>query len=284
MDIIGNVNQPILWSSEHVDNETNLVYYNYRYYDTLTGLWLSRDIEGETIERNLYTYTSRSPYSQIDQLGLWYATPQSRGKNRRVYIKNEQSDTEESLAEIVGLDKETFNIWAKKDCNYIMDKQQYCSYSVPNVWITANLIEDWVGIGGEVGIAMSRLVQFTPKLVVVRSYKELLENLTEDLWGIILYAHGVDIDYPTYSPEDKVLYYAGDIEAPIKNRKYPLYRQLELMDDIMRATGERRIAEAHLMQCYSFKDRYIIGKWRETAVISKGYTRMNVCGINIPLT
>jgi len=34
---------PFKFSSEYFDDETELVYYNYRYYDAKLGRWLSRD-------------------------------------------------------------------------------------------------------------------------------------------------------------------------------------------------------------------------------------------------
>ncbi len=40
----GDVIQPIQWSSEVWDGELGLVYYNYRYYNSITSCWLSKDI------------------------------------------------------------------------------------------------------------------------------------------------------------------------------------------------------------------------------------------------
>ena len=39
----GSVTQPIQWSSEINDEDTSLVYYNYRYFDPQNGKWLSFD-------------------------------------------------------------------------------------------------------------------------------------------------------------------------------------------------------------------------------------------------
>ena len=50
----GSVEQPIQWSSEFLDKETELVYYNYRYYAPLKGKWNQRDTDSSII-KNLYT-------------------------------------------------------------------------------------------------------------------------------------------------------------------------------------------------------------------------------------
>lgn len=63
----GDVSQPIQWSSEHVDEETGLVYYNFRYYNPLDGRWISRDDIDET--GNIYCYTNNN-FFYMDILGL----------------------------------------------------------------------------------------------------------------------------------------------------------------------------------------------------------------------
>lgn len=60
--------QPINWSSEYKDSETNLIYYNYRYYNPERGRWTSRDLMSEKHEHNRYFF-SISP-SSFDWMGL----------------------------------------------------------------------------------------------------------------------------------------------------------------------------------------------------------------------
>ena len=64
---IGDVEQPIQWSSEFNDAELGLVYYNYRYYNSSDCKWLMRDV-GESISPNLYAYL-RNSYGKFDFLG-----------------------------------------------------------------------------------------------------------------------------------------------------------------------------------------------------------------------
>jgi|GEM_PF-181682 len=67
---IGNVEQPIQWSSEFHDEETGLVYYNWRYYNPLNGRWGRREPIYGHIYYNNYIYILNKMVSKIDILGL----------------------------------------------------------------------------------------------------------------------------------------------------------------------------------------------------------------------
>ena len=67
----GDVTQPIQWSSEYLDSETSLVYYNYRHYNCADGKWLSRDMLGEISEVNSYEYVQNNPCRHNDYTGLF---------------------------------------------------------------------------------------------------------------------------------------------------------------------------------------------------------------------
>ena len=70
--ISGDVTQPIQWSSEFYDLETKLVYYNYRYYNEITGNWITRDFIPDEKNYFNYDYARRSPLLYFDYLGLKY--------------------------------------------------------------------------------------------------------------------------------------------------------------------------------------------------------------------
>lgn len=53
-----------------LDQETGLVYYNYRYLSSELGRWLSRDPIGILGGINLYAHVTNNPISKIDYLGL----------------------------------------------------------------------------------------------------------------------------------------------------------------------------------------------------------------------
>ena len=52
------------------NNAGDLSYFGYRYYDTNTGSWLSREPLGEDESINLYSYCGNDPINKVDYLGL----------------------------------------------------------------------------------------------------------------------------------------------------------------------------------------------------------------------
>lgn len=71
----GSLASPVQWGSEVCDEETGLVYYNYRYYNPQDGRWLSRDPLGEQGGLNLYAFTANRMLA--DWLGLEAASGDS---------------------------------------------------------------------------------------------------------------------------------------------------------------------------------------------------------------
>ena len=67
----GLSDNPFRFSSEYSDEETVLVYYNYRYYSPVLGCWLSRDPMEETqLGDNLYIFVKNATILYNDFLGL----------------------------------------------------------------------------------------------------------------------------------------------------------------------------------------------------------------------
>jgi RHS repeat-associated protein len=64
---------PFRFSTKYQDDETDLLYYGYRYYNASTGRWLGRDPLGERGGRNLYGFVGNVPMVRIDRLGLEWA-------------------------------------------------------------------------------------------------------------------------------------------------------------------------------------------------------------------
>src|SRR5574344_1919734 len=62
---------PFQFSTKYTDNETDLVYYGYRYYSPALGRWLSRDPIEEQGGLNLYGFVNNDPVNSHDMLGLW---------------------------------------------------------------------------------------------------------------------------------------------------------------------------------------------------------------------
>jgi RHS repeat-associated protein len=65
------VNDFNFWfSTKYLDQETGFYYYGYRYYDPVTGRWLSRDTIGELDqENNVYAFTVNAPVNFTDYIG-----------------------------------------------------------------------------------------------------------------------------------------------------------------------------------------------------------------------
>jgi len=61
---------PFRFSTKCQDEETELVYYGYRFYNTSTGRWPNRDPLGEVEGANLYRFVLNSPMASVDATGL----------------------------------------------------------------------------------------------------------------------------------------------------------------------------------------------------------------------
>ncbi|MGB0155106.1 MAG: RHS repeat domain-containing protein [Verrucomicrobiales bacterium] len=64
------------FSTKYADGESGLSYYGFRYYDSLTGRWLSRDPIAERGGWNLYGFVGNQPTGVIDLLGLSSFSPE----------------------------------------------------------------------------------------------------------------------------------------------------------------------------------------------------------------
>ena len=60
---------PLRFSTKFQDDETDLLYYGYRYYNASSGRWLSRDPLGEKGGLNLYGFVYNNPPNLVDKDG-----------------------------------------------------------------------------------------------------------------------------------------------------------------------------------------------------------------------
>ncbi len=63
---------PFGFSTQYTDNETDLVYYGYRYYSPALGRWMSRAPIEERGGLNLYGFVNNDPVNKWDTLGLFW--------------------------------------------------------------------------------------------------------------------------------------------------------------------------------------------------------------------
>jgi RHS repeat-associated protein len=61
---------PFRFSTKYQDDETDQLYYGYRFYNTSTGRWLSRDLINEDGGLDLYGIVANNLANQVDGLGL----------------------------------------------------------------------------------------------------------------------------------------------------------------------------------------------------------------------
>jgi len=61
---------PIRFSTKYDDDESDLLYYGYRYYKASTGNWLTRDPIDEKGGINLYVFVKNQPPNLLDFCGL----------------------------------------------------------------------------------------------------------------------------------------------------------------------------------------------------------------------
>ncbi len=61
---------PFRFSTKYQDDETDLLYYGYRYYNASTGRWLSRDPAEEFGGLNVYGFVDNAPIDEVDAIGL----------------------------------------------------------------------------------------------------------------------------------------------------------------------------------------------------------------------
>jgi RHS repeat-associated protein len=62
-------NNPFRFSTKYKDDETDLLYYGYRFYNASTGRWLSRDPIEERGGLNMYSFVVNTPASLVDRDG-----------------------------------------------------------------------------------------------------------------------------------------------------------------------------------------------------------------------
>ncbi len=140
---------PLRFSSEYFDDETNLVYYNYRYYSPRLGRWLSRDPIGESGGLNLYGMLGNNAVNSWDELGLFWSVVRNSSYPWAQTVKENTTDTISDLARSYGLiATEAFgsNGWLRKrsgamdhlqplsEAEFKKDRNWRC-YAIPNTFV-----------------------------------------------------------------------------------------------------------------------------------------------------
>ena len=85
---------PFRFSTKYQDDESDLLYYGYRYYNASTGRWPSRDPIGEDGGLNLYTILDNDPTDLVDLQGL----SSCKSKKKCGLIKGPEYDKRGTIA------------------------------------------------------------------------------------------------------------------------------------------------------------------------------------------
>jgi len=99
------------FSTKYQDDESDMLYYGYRYLSTSTGRWLNRDQLREEGGDNLYNFCGNDGIRCFDFLGLVWKV-ERKGRERAIAIP-QNGDTVSDLAKIIHLDDKDFQKWLK---------------------------------------------------------------------------------------------------------------------------------------------------------------------------
>ena len=136
---------PFRFSSEYHDDETGLVYYNYRYYSPELGRWIKRDPIGEEGGENLYGFVKNASPNELDAYGTIIIKRDSQESYGRACFENKK-ETIKDLANKIGLKEHEASEWLRdKNMNPVSSPQIGIWYFVPNT-----IISYW---GGDMGVA-----------------------------------------------------------------------------------------------------------------------------------
>ena len=145
---------PFRFSSEYADDETGLIYYNYRYYSPHLGRWIKRDPIEEEGGVNLYNLGENRITLSWDVLGLEWKILRDKQQEwavaQRTSVKN---DTIDELALKVSLSKAEVLDWLKNsDLSSVIQKdlEHKRCFKVPNSFVIAT------GNGGIAGPILDR--------------------------------------------------------------------------------------------------------------------------------
>jgi RHS repeat-associated protein len=100
---------PFRFSTKYDDDESDFLYYGYRYYNPNTGKWVGRDPVEEDGGLNLYDFIQNNAINAIDMLGMWQILRASQ--NRLADAYPDSGDTIRSLASQIHLSTTGWRTW-----------------------------------------------------------------------------------------------------------------------------------------------------------------------------
>ena len=281
---------PFRFSTKYFDKEVGLIHYDFRDYEPGMGRWLSRDPIEEEGGFNLYAFLNNDSVNAFDALGLWKATPESSGAARRVYMW-EEGDTKESLAKKVKLNISEFEQWAIPLTSILAspDDGVDCQYSVPNIWVAADLLQGGgiydrvVNIGGSVGRFIGTDL-FTWGFQIIKpndipDLRGVIQSNKNDLWGMVVFGHGDPSGDLLIQSNYRTIINKSGIKI-LDRGDYGIrwIHQSVLRNDV-RLT-DYKLAKIYMMQCYSAAGNHR-AEWKKLTEDFFGYKGVNAFGVDL---
>ena len=118
---------PFRFSTKYQDDESDLLYYGYRYYSASTGRWLSRDPIGEKGGMNLYGFVSNNTTSQVDPTGrngftMVFKWGSGLGSDTVYYDENDEETKDLNSGFVAELNRRDILQQLKDNCKTGKDK------------------------------------------------------------------------------------------------------------------------------------------------------------------
>jgi RHS repeat-associated protein len=172
---------PLRFSTKYQDDETDLLYYGYRYYNASSGRWLSRDPSQEEGGVSLYAFATNDGIDSSDFVGLWSI---ERKGDSRARAFPEAGDTIQKLADKIQLDASDWKQWAKISSPFwirvfpdtILPSECGLEVSIPNtVFIEFGEMTHWIDYVGPIARWRSGLTSLG-KSYEGKGFKVVLRN------------------------------------------------------------------------------------------------------------
>ncbi len=122
---------PFRFSTKFDDDETDLLYYGYRYYNPSTGRWLSRDPQEEDGGLNLYGFIGNDALNRADLIGLEWIIDRE-GLPRALAMSTSADDDWDDLAIKMGFDAKDVSRWVQPSPPPNTKPLHCFMYTVPN--------------------------------------------------------------------------------------------------------------------------------------------------------
>jgi RHS repeat-associated protein len=189
---------PFRFSTKYQDDETDLLYYGYRYYVPSTGRWLSRDPIEEDGGPSLFGFVGNDGINRIDLWGLEWIVEKAGAPQATAYVPCGDNDSWDALARKIHLDTSDYQRWAQTtDVKPIPGKK----YKIPNTiyidfgqkhwWDSVMVIGLWRTMARQDKEAWEKKGYFVVLQEDIGSEDVIIQHLSSPfIYGYLFVGHG----------------------------------------------------------------------------------------------